>query len=278
MTVVTRLNWDVIDTGTSPRLVNFPWVTGKVRGGDHAVVLDYIARRWDAEVEPIVKAHSWGWAKRPVRGFASIPSEHSAGVALDFNAPDHPLGVPASKTLSVKQIAAIRQIMKDVKGAARWGGEWSRPDAMHVELMGGNALMKRVADEIRAGKLPGLKAETVVVPAGSKTPAKAPAKIYPAIALPSSRQHTIASHNAWVHLMREIGRKEADLGRALQLWLAGLGYYKGKIDGKFGPMSVKALQRFLAAKGHYTGKIDGKRENLTVAAEIAYLNAQRRYL
>lgn len=277
---VTRLDWDVIDSGSSPRLVNFPWITGKVRGGDHYVVLDYIARRWHNEVEPITKAHSWGWAKRSVRGYASVPSEHSAGVAVDFNAPKHPLGVPASKTLSAKQIATIRQIMKDVKGAARWGGEWSRPDAMHVELMGGNAKISVVAALIRAGKLPGSGATikpTTSTPAPKPAP-KPAAKVYPAVAVPVTRSHTQASHNAWVYLMCAINHKDADLGLALQKWLKGLGYYKGRLDGKFESLSVKALQRFLKAKGLYKGLLDGKRGAMTVAAEIAYLNSQRKYL
>lgn len=151
---LTRLGWDVITSSSSPRLVNFPWITGKVRGGDHAVVLDYIARRWNAEVQKITKAHSWGYAVRDVRGNAGIPSEHSAGTAVDFDAPKFPIGVATARVMTKAQIAAVRQIIKDVRGAARWGGEWKRPDAMHVELMGGNAKVKEVADLIRAGKLP----------------------------------------------------------------------------------------------------------------------------
>lgn len=167
---VSRLGWDVYDSYSHPRLVSFPWITGKVRAGDHYVVLDYIARRWNAEVEKIDKAASWGFTPRPVRGTTDIPSEHAAGVALDFNADEHPLNVPASKTLSAAQIKSIRQIMRDVRGAARWGGEWSRPDAMHVELMGGNALVGEVAERIRAGKLPTGGKGDEVKPAGAIKP------------------------------------------------------------------------------------------------------------
>lgn len=172
---LTPLGWDVIDSGSSPRLVNFPWVTGKVRGGDHYVVLDYIARRWNAEVHPITKAHSWAYAKRPARG-STLPSEHSAGIALDFDAPLFPMGVPITKCMTTKQIAAARQIIKDVRAAARWGGEWKRPDGMHVELMGGNAKVSEVADLIRAGKLPSPGKPSDVKPAGKPSTPKPQAK------------------------------------------------------------------------------------------------------
>lgn len=184
---VTRLDWDIIESGSSPRLVIFPWITGKVRGGDHAVVLDYIARRWHSEVEKIIKAHSWGYAQRDVRGAAGIPSEHSAGTALDINAPAHPLNVAISKTFTPKQIATIRQIMIDVQGAARWGGEWSRPDGMHVELKGGNVLIGRVSDLIRAGELPESGKVGNVKPVATVKPKPIPAKPKPAPAKPAAK-------------------------------------------------------------------------------------------
>lgn len=106
----------------------------------------------------------------------------------------------------------------------------------------------------------------------------ASSKNYPTQALKTSNKHTTASHNAWVLLMSRIGYKDKNLGLALQKWLRKLGYYKGSLDGKFGPLSVRALQRFLASKGLYKGAIDGKRQSMTVSAEIAYLNSQRRYL
>ena len=63
---------------------------------------------------------------------ASVISEHATGTAVDFNAPLHPLG--KKNTFNAADQAKIRQIMKDVSHAAHWGGRWSRPDDMHVEL------------------------------------------------------------------------------------------------------------------------------------------------
>ena len=114
-------------------------------------------------------------------------------------------------------------------------------------------------------------------PAPPKPTATNTAK-WPDAALAVTSTHTTASHEAWVELMRRVGYKDAKLGLALQKWLRRLGYYKGLLDGNFGPLSVKAMQTFLKRKGYYTGLIDGKRGPMTVRAEIAYLNDQRKYL
>lgn len=174
---ISRNGWDVYTSRSHPKLVNFPWITGKVRDGDHFVVLDYIARRIHTEVEKIVKGNSWGHDPRPVRGYTDVWSEHATGTCFDFNAPKNGLGVPIIRSFSAAQISQIRQIIKDVRGAARWGGEWARPDGMHVELIGGNAKIMEVADLIRAGKLPGLGKPGDVAPAGKPKPSpKPPAK------------------------------------------------------------------------------------------------------
>lgn len=287
---ISRNGWDVYSSGSNQNLVNFPWVTGKVRGGDHYVVLDYIAKRWNAEVETIRKDWSWGYANRPVRG-ASVISEHATGTAVDFNAPLHPLG--KKNTFSAADQAKIRQIMKDVSHAARWGGEWSRPDDMHVELIGGNALIGRVADQIRAGELPGLSGDVKPVgkpskPATKPKPSVDKSGAWPEKPLKVTDKHTAESDAAWRELMAAIGYKDKDLGKNLLAWLSelkdprtGKGYYdltKWVNDGVMGSEGVKALQRKLYdtkgddGKRLYNGKADGKRQAMTVNAEIEYLN------
>lgn len=103
-------------------------------------------------------------------------------------------------------------------------------------------------------------------------------KPWPQADLPITKTHTTASHNAWVKLMAAIGHKDRRLGTALQKWLRKLGYYRGLIDGQFGPLSVRALQSFLRAKGLYRGLVDGSRGPMTVQSEIRYLNTQRKYI
>lgn len=213
---ISRNGWDVYTSSSHAKLTPFPWITGRVRNGDHYVVLNYLAERYNAEVEKIDRASSWGYAYRAVRG-ASVISEHATGCAVDFNAPKHPLGVPASRTFSAAQIKTIRKIVKDLNGAVRWGGEWSRPDGMHFELIGGNAVIKKAADRIRAGKKP---KPVITIP--KPKPADAPKE---------------PSHNA----------TDADL--KIQQALKKMGLYKRSTDGVNGQYQQQAVRAFQKQHG-----------------------------
>lgn len=262
----TRLGWDVLSSN-SDQLVSLPWITGKVRKGDAYTILNELGRRFNSDVEKIKKDESWGYAARNVRG-ASVISEHAAGTAVDFNAPDHWLGLKG--TFEPKEVLAIRRILKDLGGSVRWGGDYyGRKDEMHFELQGGTKKLKEVADKIKGGSLPQTKPQVPSKPTSGKA--------WPQALLASTNSHTTASHNAWVKLMADVTYKDKKLGLALQKWLKDLGYYSGRLDGNFASMSVKALQSFLKKKGFYKGKIDGDRGSMTIKAEIAYLNDQAKY-
>lgn len=103
----------------------------------------WAAARWHRDVEPLVEGWNWGWAYRAIRGATQL-SNHASGTAIDLNAPRHPLGVAASRNLSPAQIASIRRIIGDSRGCLAWGGEWSRPDAMHLEVIKNEAECARV--------------------------------------------------------------------------------------------------------------------------------------
>jgi hypothetical protein len=65
---------------------------------------------------------------RWVRGVPGSPSLHSWGLALDFNARDNPLGGHSSWSGA---------FVDSFKSAGFiWGGEFSRPDAMHFQWVG----------------------------------------------------------------------------------------------------------------------------------------------
>ncbi|MGP5263639.1 peptidoglycan-binding protein [Glutamicibacter arilaitensis] len=277
---VSRLGWDLLEPSSS-RLVSFKWITGKVRKGDGEVILDYLCQRFNSEVEPIVKAWSWGYAKRDVREAAGIPSEHQTGWAIDLNAPIHGLGLV--DTFSRSDESAIHRILKDLGGAVRWGGDYAgRKDEMHFELQGGLANLKRVADEIRAGQVGEVK------PTGNTSKPKPK---------PSSKRPTDyanlatdgvfgdKSQRAVQILMSQLGLYEraidGDAGRytweAVQTWLNGLGYYQRAIDGKPGRYTIAALQQFLRKKGLYPAskwRVDGDFGPATVEAFQRYLNTQ----
>lgn len=206
---LTRLGWDIL-ASNSTRLVDLSWVTGKCRSGDAHVILEELGRRFNSEVEPITKGHSWGYAARNVRG-ASVASEHSAGVAVDFNAPKHGLG--ASGTFTKTQVKAINKILRELDYSVRWGGDYAgRKDEMHFELQGGVAKLKKVADKVRAGKKPN------VIP---KPKPKAPQ--------PSD--------------------KATDKDLRIQQILQKAGAYKRTTDGVNGPYQKDAVKSFQKAHG-----------------------------
>lgn len=81
----------------------------------------------------------WGYALRPVRGQTSGYSNHAGGGAADFNATLHPLGVAIAATFTALQIRRIRWRLRFYRGLLIWGGDWSRPDGMHIEAAGPNS-------------------------------------------------------------------------------------------------------------------------------------------
>lgn len=285
---LTRLGWDVLEPGSN-RLTNLSWITGKVRWGDAHTILNELGRRFNSEVEAIRKDWSWGYAKRPVRG-ASVASEHSAGVAVDFNAPAHGLGL--SGTFSGAQVRAIRKILADLDGAVRWGGDYAgRKDEMHFELQGGVAKLAKVAAKINGGTGDVKPAGKPSKPATKPKPSVDKSGAWPEKPLKVTDKHTTESDAAWRELMAAIGYKDKDLGKNLLAWLSelkdprtGKGYYdltKWVNDGVMGSEGVKALQRKLYdtkgddGKRLYNGKADGKRQAMTVNAEIEYLNLKQ---
>lgn len=141
--------WPVVTN--SAILTPLPWITGRVRPGDVAVILDHLCRRFHNEVEKITKGHSWGWAYRPIRGASGGYSNHASGTAIDLNAPAHPLGKRG--TFSARKRRKIEAILRDLDGVVRWGGHYSgRPDEMHFEINATPAAVRRVALRLKATK------------------------------------------------------------------------------------------------------------------------------
>ncbi len=101
-----------------------------------ATVLDYLVRRFDAEVEDVNAGHDdWGFACRAIRGSSPPrPSNHSWGLAVDLNSTQHPLSTAG--TFTSGQVLAIHLMTHEMRWV-RWGGDYThRKDEMHFELLG----------------------------------------------------------------------------------------------------------------------------------------------
>jgi D-alanyl-D-alanine carboxypeptidase len=113
--------------------------------GDVATVLGWVASQYHRTVEPLVVGTCWGWYVKPIEGSSAI-SNHASGTAIDLNADQHPMGTPAYRNMSAKQIAACRKIVTRSGGVVRWGGDYStRPDPMHWEIIGDAAAVRTLA-------------------------------------------------------------------------------------------------------------------------------------
>jgi hypothetical protein len=239
--VVSQNGWSAVWTGLSPTLTSLRWITGKVRSGNVHTIFDYLGERFHKEVEPITKAHSWGWANRSIRG-ASTLSNHASGTAVDFNAPKHPLG--AWGTFKPAQVTAIRRILKDLDGVVRWGGEWSRPDEMHFEIVGSASKVAAVARKIKTAKAPKPSTPSVVkgLVEDSKWGSATTRRAQQVAGTPDDgkvsgqeRQHRNRYLTTGWEWVAPGAGKGSQLIARLQQDLKKKGLYKGKIDGIAGP-------------------------------------------
>lgn len=122
--------------------VDFP---GGVKSGDVATVLRYVAEQFHRRVEALRPGQCWGYAYREIRGGGDL-STHSAGTAIDINAPAHPMGKRG--TFTEAQVGQIKAILRECGGVIRWGGTFTRPDEMHFEVVGTPAAVALAAQAL----------------------------------------------------------------------------------------------------------------------------------
>jgi hypothetical protein len=165
-----------LDRGFSVAGVTFP---GGVRRGEVSDVLRYVAEQVHARVEPLVPGWCWGYNHRPVTGGGAL-SNHASGTAIDINAPRHPYG--KRDTFTPEQRGVIREILAEVGGAVRWGGDYTgNRDDMHFEIDVSAAKVAEVAARLPGSPLapepeeeepmivPASKDDYVSVPCNGKT-------------------------------------------------------------------------------------------------------------
>jgi len=105
----------------------------QIRSGDVAKVLLYVARRFNAEVETLLRGQCGGYSYRPNVNNPNVWSNHASGTAIDLNWERHPNGSP--NTFSAAQIAAVRSILAFCGKVVYWGQDYRGVvDGMHFEI------------------------------------------------------------------------------------------------------------------------------------------------
>lgn len=122
-------------------------VPNGVLKGDVATIFCWLAREYDQRVERLNAGECWGWFVKKIEG-SDTYSNHASGTAVDFNAPDNPMGVPTTRSMTAAQIAECHKLERESGGVLRWGGDFSRPDPMHWEIVGTAAQVAALAKRI----------------------------------------------------------------------------------------------------------------------------------
>lgn len=127
--------------GLSVAGVDFPGGVNEVA----APVMASLARQLHEHVEAARDGWCWGYAYRRIRGSSTRWSNHAWGLAIDFNAPRHPMGLRG--TFSADEARRCRVIAH--RHGCRWGGDYTgRPDEMHFEFMGTPDAARRLARDL----------------------------------------------------------------------------------------------------------------------------------
>jgi hypothetical protein len=123
---------------------------------DISGAFQYLIDQFHARVESLDEHYQddWSYHYREVRGGGPL-SNHASATAVDLNATQHPLGVGGNMGFTTKQIAEVRQILRELSGVIRWGGDYSgRKDGHHFEIAASPAAVKAAVARLQSPPAP----------------------------------------------------------------------------------------------------------------------------
>ncbi|WP_320069747.1 M15 family metallopeptidase [Micromonospora sp. RTGN7] len=242
-----------------------------VRRGPAAVVLHYLLYQLHTRVEPLRAGWCWGYHYKRIEGSDDL-SNHASATAVDYNAPDHPMG--KRNTFSAAQRAEIRRILAELDDVVRWGGDYEgRPDDMHFEIVAGVAKVERVAARLTGNPAPTPPSKPGRPAPGPEIPYPLPKRYFfgpesggdESVSGVHARRFAGHTDRYWIQTWANQLRRRG--------WPVGQGrryLTRAGNDGKFGPeydQLVRAFQRDQALS------VDGELGPMTWAA--AYRNPIR---
>lgn len=120
-------------------------------------VFTYLVKQFHERVDDVTKPHpmdDWSFYFRTNRNNPNELSNHSSGTAIDLDATEHPNGVATSRTFTPRQIAEVHEILRELDGVVRWGGDYTRTvDAMHFEINVRPGGLRKIGRKLRKGKV-----------------------------------------------------------------------------------------------------------------------------
>ncbi|MFI0821543.1 hypothetical protein ACH4TX_39225 [Streptomyces sp. NPDC021098] len=128
----------------------------QVRMGDVETVLVHVIRRFHYEIDELRRGDVIGW-KSPNAVRKSLPeSNQASGTAVQIRPGHYPAGTRGGFFLN--QQLVIRDILAQLGGVVRWGGDDRRPDEslFYIDVPPGSERLVETADMIRGWtKTPG---------------------------------------------------------------------------------------------------------------------------
>lgn len=153
--------WRVVGSAPSHRVEGAGGVSFTSLDGDVATVLTHVVRRYHYEIHTLGTGEVTGHTgARAVA--APYESNYLSGTAVAIRPAQYP--VRARDGFFPQELVIVRDILADLEGVVRWGGDESTPKESHfqIDVRPGDSGLRRVAAKLRGwDERPGAGAGTI---------------------------------------------------------------------------------------------------------------------